>query len=137
MARLNRDPILPGRDIRFKDDDQLAGPAQRISQDEVDDLLYNEEVPTAERLARLRQYRDGLLAQETLDFGADDPRDLLAEIDLAITRLEGGGTMGAIESPLDIDPADHREMLAPDDDLREAIEEEDAESVEDDIGIKP
>jgi hypothetical protein len=132
MATVNQDPVLLGTDIRSGDENQPTGPAQPISQNEVDDLLYNEEIPTADRLARLRQYRDELTAQETLDFGDDDSADVIGEIDLAIARLEGGGASGAI-APLDIDPADHRETLAPDDDLREAIEEEDEESVEDDL----
>jgi hypothetical protein len=132
MASVNQDSILLSTDIRSGDENKPTGPAQPVSQNEIDDLLYNEEIPTAVRLARLRQYRDELTAQESLDFGGTDSADAIGEIDLAITRLEGGGALGGI-APLDIDPADHRETLAPDDELREAIEEEDAASVEDDL----
>ena len=132
MASLNQDSVLLSKDIREGDDDQRSGPAQPVSQNEIEDLLFNEEIPAADRIARLRQYRDELTAQETIDFGDNDPGEAIGEIDLAIARLEGGGASGAI-APLDIDPADHRETLAPDDDLREAIEEEDEESVEEDL----
>ena len=133
MASLNQDSVLLSKDIREGDDDQRSGPAQPVSQNEIEDLLFNEEIPAADRIARLRQYRDELTAQETIDFGDNDPGNAIGEIDLAIARLEGAGTNGAIQSPLDVDPKDHRETLAPDDDVREAIEEEDEESVEDDL----
>lgn len=135
MATLNQDARILGKDMRVDDDDQRAGPAQPVSQSEIDDLLYNEEISASERVARLRQYRDDLSTQEGGDVGDDDLRNVIGEIDLALSRLEGGGSSGIIEAPLDIDPLDHRETLSPDDDLREELEAEDADSEADLFGL--
>jgi hypothetical protein len=132
MASINQDPIILGKDLLFGDENEsIRGPAQPVSQDDIEELLYNEEIPVADRVARLQQLRDDLGAQETLDFADNDPGNLLGEIDRALTRLAGDGLTS--EAPLDLDPADHRETLAPDDDVREAIEAADEESVEDDL----
>lgn len=135
MTSIRQDPIILGQDQTHDDDDQSPGTAQPVSQSEIEELLYNEEIPADERLARLRQFRSELREQESADFGDDDPRSMIGEIELAIGRLEDNGTMG--EAQQDIDPADHRETLSPDDDVREAIEEADEASVADDIGGGP
>ncbi|MEO6395287.1 MAG: hypothetical protein ABIO40_05205 [Devosia sp.] len=110
--------------------------AQPISQAEIDDLLYGEDRPAEERLARLREISALLHDQEPGDFGDDDPGVLAGAIDEAIARLSGAVARDldlendAVE--MDDDPLNHRETLAPDSDELEAIEADDTASLSSD-----
>jgi hypothetical protein len=109
--------------------------AQPISQAEVEDLLYGDDRPAAERVERLTELADNLRNQEPSDFGDNDPRRLLAEIEAAIARinaaLERDPDVEFDEPTIDGDPLDHRETLSPDSDELEAIEEDDEASLTD------
>lgn len=109
--------------------------AQPISQAEIEELLYGDDRPPAERAQRLAELADSLRNQEPGDFGDNDPRRLLAEIDNAIARLTGTlerDPEAEFDEPtMDGDPLDHRETLSPDSDELEAIEEEDEASLTD------
>ena len=133
MNPLNhRGEVLP-QNTGLDDDAFPPGLAQPVSQAEIEELLYGSDRGADERAARLREIREDLLARESADRGDDDPLALLREIDEAIARLELRGE-GMDPSSVDQNPEGHRETLAPDSDELEAIEDEDAASVEDDIG---
>lgn len=107
-----------------------------VSQSEIDDLLYGDDRPEAERLERLRELAGQLRQQEPGDFGDGDPRALVGEIDEAIARLSGDierdPDMVYDEPSMDGDPLNHRETLSPDSDELEEIEDEDEASLSDD-----
>ena len=128
MSQLsNHDKILP-METDPGDAQEEVGIGQPVTQYEVDELLYAEDMPAAERLARLREFRDGLATREAGDFGDDDFATLLAEIDGAIERLDlangagdDGDAYGAFEPAMDVDPDARTDLLSPDDDARDAI----------------
>ena len=107
-----------------------------ISQSEIDELLYGDDRPEAERLERLNEIAAQLRQQEPGDFGGGDTRALLGEIDEAIARLSGDierdPDMIYDEPSMDGDPLNHRETLSPDSDELEELEEEDEASVKED-----
>jgi hypothetical protein len=105
-----------------------------ISQDEIDELMYGEDRPTEDRLDRLRELADDLRTRQAGEVGDDDAANLLSSIERAISALETKSAFVGEPGMLDEDPLDHRETLAPDSDELDEIEEEDEESVEDDIG---
>jgi hypothetical protein len=105
-----------------------------ISQDEIDELMYGEDRPAEERIGRLRELADDLRVRAAGEIGDDDAATLLGSIERAISTLETKSQYVGEPGMLDEDPLDHRETLAPDSDELEEIEEEDEESVEDDIG---
>jgi hypothetical protein len=105
-----------------------------ISQDEVDELLYSEDRPTEERLDRLRELADDLRTRKAGEIGDNDAATLLGSIEETISSLEAKSRNASEPGMLDGDPLDHRETLSPDSDELDLIEEEDEESVEDDIG---
>lgn len=109
--------------------------AQPVSQAEVEDLLYGDDRPAAERVERLTELADNLRDQEQGDFGSNDPRRLLIEIDAAIARiraaLERDPDLEFDEPTMDGDPLNHRETLSPDSDELEAIEDDDEASLSD------
>ncbi len=106
-----------------------------ISQAEVEDLLYGDDRPAAERVERLGELAEFLRGREPGDFGDDDPGRLLDEIDRAIARINGGlerdPDLEFDETTMDDDPLNHRETLSPDSDELEAIEESDEASLTD------
>lgn len=114
----------------FDNADQ-PGIAQPYSQSEVEELLYGDDRPASERLARLRELRDEAATRQSGDWGDQDPAALLAELDRAIDELSAtmanaeAGYAG-LETTFDNDPADHLHTLAPDDtDARHAIDSDD------------
>ena len=113
--------------------------AQPISQAEIDDLLYGDDRPPAERAERLGELAEYLRSREPGDFGDDDPGRLLTEIDSAIARinaaLDRDPDVVFDETTMDDDPLNHRETLSPDSDELEAIEEDDEASLSD--GAEP
>lgn len=106
-----------------------------ISQAEVEDLLYGDDRPAAERVERLNELADSLRNREPGDFGDNDPGWLLEEIDRATARITGAlerdPDLEFDETTMDDDPLNHRETLSPDSDELEAIEEDDEASLSD------
>jgi hypothetical protein len=120
----NSDSIIT-QDGNFDAVDQ-PGLSHPYSQNEIDDLLYGSDRPVEDRLARLREIRDEMTVRESGDFGEEDPRDMMAEIDRAIDTLQGD--LEGVEAEGDLapeaimDPNDHLDALAPDDvDARSAL----------------
>lgn len=144
MSQMNQDGkvLAQDTDIDGDDDEGLPGFAYPVSGAEIEDLIYGRELSVAERLARLREIRDDLRAREPADFGLDDPRGLLSEIEGAIVQLESDGDsevppkgMGDLDSTRtqDEDPLAHRETLSPDDDALVSLDEEEAEYGDNDV----
>lgn len=108
-----------------------------ISQAEIEELLYGDDRPAAERVERLVELAESLRGRESGDFGDNDPGRLLSEIDAAIARINGAldPDVEVDEPTMDGDPLDHRETLSPDSDELEAIEEDDEASLTD--GAEP
>lgn len=131
MSHINRTVEL--QDTRNDGDGEQVIIAQPLSQAEIDELLYSDEYPREERLARLRQVRLDLSEQEQSDFGTDDPGSLLGVVNNAIAALEDGFGELMDAASVDHNPEDHRETLSPDSDELEAIEQADEESLDDDI----
>jgi hypothetical protein len=118
MAQMhNRGTLLP-QETNFDNADQ-AGIAQPYTQSEIEDMLYSDERPVEERLARLREMRDEASVRESGDFGDDDPAALLDELDRAIEELSGDAAASdenfELADAVVDDPADHSHALAPDD----------------------
>ena len=109
--------------------------AQPVSQAEIEDLLYGDDRPAAERVERLTELADNLRNQEPADFGDNDTARLLKEIDAAIARINGAlerdRDLEFDEPTMDDDPLNHRETLSPDSDELDAIEEDDEASLTD------
>jgi hypothetical protein len=120
----NSDSIIT-QDGNFDAVDQ-PGLSHPYSQNEIDDLLYASDRSVEDRVARLREIRDEMAVRESGDFGEEDPRDMMAEIDRAIDTLQGD--LEGVEAEGDLapeaimDPNDHLDALAPDDvDARSAL----------------
>ena len=133
------------QDTNFDNADQ-PGIAQPYTQAEVEELLYGDDRPAGERLARLRELRDESAIRESGDWGDQDPAAILDELDRAIDELsatianaDDGDDYADLAPPLDRDPADRLDALSPDDiDARHAIEsDEDFFDNEDDDALGP
>jgi len=122
---------LLAEDTPAGNDGDVPGFAQPVSQAEIEELLYGDDWPAAERLARLLAIRDELSNLEASDFGDDDPRRLIGAIDEAVAQLSDVEGEGMDPTSVDHDPAAHRETLSPDSDELEAIEAADEASPED------
>jgi len=123
---------LIAEDTPAGNDGDLPGFAQPLSQAEIEELLYGDDWPAAERLARLQSIRAELSDLEATDFGDDDPRMLIGAIDEAIAQLTLGEGEGMDPTSIDHDAAAHRETLSPDSDELDAIEAADAASLTED-----
>lgn len=135
MSNLHPGRVLP-QDIAPQDGGGEMMTALPFSQAEIDDLLYGDDRPPAERLARLNEIAEHLRGDEPADFGDDDPGRLLAEIDRATARITGSldrdpDAEATDEPTMSDDPLNHRETLSPDSDELEAIEEDDEASLTD------
>lgn len=133
MAQMHHRGTLVPQETNFDNADQ-AGIAQPYSQSEIEDLLYGDDRPVEERLARLREMRDESAIRESGDWGDEDPAAMLDELDRAIEELSGDAeasddNFGLADAVLD-DPANHSHALAPDD--VDALERLAGESLEDD-----
>lgn len=135
MTNAHPGRILP-QDMITPDGSGEVLSAMPVSQAEIDELLYGEDRPAEERVARLQEIATLLREQEPADFGDDDPGVVASAIDDAILRLTGSLERDpelendAVE--IDDDPLNHRETLSPDSDELEAIEEEDEASLSED-----
>ncbi len=112
------------------DNADTPGIAQPYSQSEIEELLYGDDRPVEDRVARLREMRDELAARESGDFGDEDPAAMLDEIERAIEELQGDADnldeTGDTAAVMSADPADHLDALSPDDvEAREALTGED------------
>lgn len=114
------------------EEEVIAGLA--ISIDEVQELLYGDDRPVEARVDRLQELAEELRAREAGEVADNDAESLLREIERAIGELRAKGSRSNEPGALDVDPLEHRETLSPDSDEREALEDADEESVEDDIG---
>lgn len=133
MAQMHHRGTLVPQETNFDNADQ-AGIAQPYSQSEIEDLLYGDDRPVDERLARLREMRDESAIRESGDWGDEDPAAMLDELDRAIEELSGDreasdDNFGVADALLD-DPANHSHALSPDD--VDALEQLAGESLEDD-----
>lgn len=133
------------QDTNFDNADQ-PGIAQPYTQAEVEELLYGNDRPASERLARLRELREESAIRESGDWGDQDPAAMLDEIDRAIDELsatianaDDSDDYADLSPPLDRDPADRLDVLSPDDvDARHAIEsDEDFFDEEEDDDLSP
>ena len=133
--------VVP-QDTNFDNADQ-PGIAQPYTQSEVEELLYGDDRPAAERLARLRELRDESSIRESGDWGDQDPAAMLDELDRAIDELsatiansDDTNDYAGLATNFDNDPASRLDTLSPDDvDARHAIESDDEfEEEEDDLG---
>lgn len=123
------------QDTNFDNADQ-PGIAQPYSQTEVEELLYGNDRPASERLARLREMRDEQDIRESGDWGDQDPVALRDEIDRAIDELSATianaddmDDYADLDGAVDVDPSDHLDALSPDDvEAREAIEGDDPDA---------
>ena len=117
-----------GQDMPLGNDGDTPGFAQPVSLTEIEELLYGDDWPIEERLARLRVARQEIADLEAPDFGDEDPLVLVRAIDDAIGRLEGLAGESMDPTSVDHDASVHRETLAPDSDELEAIEAADEAS---------
>ena len=127
------------QDTNFDNADQ-PGIAQPYSQSEIEDLLYGDDRPASERLARLKELRDEATIRESGDWGDQDPAAMMDELDRAIDELSAtianSSDMGEDymlrEPTLDMDNSDRLDTLAPDDvDAISAIAGEDVDEADD------
>ena len=131
---------LIGQDDTVGNDGDTPGFAAPIGPGEIEELLYNEEWTAKARIERLLEMRAQLAGLESPDFGDDDPRTLIRQIDGALAQLQTLAGEGMDPSSMDLDPAAHRETLAPDSDelldleaLDEASLADDGETPDDEI----
>jgi hypothetical protein len=73
-----------------------------------------------------------LVGLESPDFGDDDPRTLIRQIDAAIGQLQSLEGEGMDAGGIDMDASAHRETLSPDSDELLDLEALDAVSLTDD-----
>lgn len=107
---------LIGQDDTVGNDGDTPGFAAPIGPGEIEELLYNEEWTATARIERLKEMRTQLAGLESPDFGDDDPRTLIRQIDGALAQLQTLAGEGMDPSSMDLDPAAHRETLSPDSD---------------------
>lgn len=130
MAPMNHRGSLLPQEEHLDAIDQVTT-AQPYTQNEIEDLLYGDERPVEERIARLREMRSESVTRESGDWGDEDPASLISEIDRAIDELSGDSATSddnfELEGVLADDPANHSHALSPDDvdALRELSGEED------------
>lgn len=123
---------LVGQDMPVGNDGDTPGMAQPVSQAEIEELLYSDDWPIEERLARLHEMRQTIADFEAPDYGDEDPLTLIRFIDDAIARLNSLSGESMDPTSIDQDASAHRETLAPDSDELEAIEEADEASFSED-----
>ena len=132
----NSDALMP-YDGTFDATEQVSF-GLPFSQDEIEDLLYGSDRPVEERIDRLNEMRAELAIREQGDFGDEDPKAMIAEIDRALDELRGDAANadenGELDAAVDMDPADHLDALSPDDvEAREALTGEDYDSADEDF----
>lgn len=122
---------LIGQDDTVGNDGDTPGFSAPIGPGEIEELLYNEEWTAEARIERLLAMRAQLSDLESPDFGDDDPRTLIRQIDAALSQLRNLQGEGMDPSGMDLDPSVHRETLSPDSDELLDLQALDAESLDD------
>jgi hypothetical protein len=133
--------IIP-QDIEPGDASEAFGIAEPYTQTEIEDLLYGDDRPASQRLARLRELREEATVRESGDWGDQDPAATLDELDRAIDELsamiansDDGEDFAGLATTFDSASEARLDSLSPDDiDARTAIVGEEDEEEEDDIG---
>lgn len=130
MTPINHPGSILPQDLTFDNADQ-PGTAMPVTQSEIDELEFGDDRPVEERLARLRELRDNMVTREAGDWGDEDPKAMIAEIDRVIETLgtdeanaDDTDDYAGLAPSLDSDPLDRRELLSPDDDLLAADEDQ-------------
>jgi hypothetical protein len=135
MSNAHPGRIIP-QDVVPEDGADSMSTALPVSQSEIEELLYGDDRPAAERVERLKELAAALRDQQQGDFGDDDAGALYAEVEQAIAQLNGDlpadADLADSSTAMDDDPLDHRETLSPDSDELEEIEEEDEASLSED-----
>ncbi len=137
MRPTNHPGQILAQDTQPGDANEEVNVGQPVSLNEIEDLLYGDDRPAEHRLDRLRELAEELRVRAAGDIADDDAGAVLQEVERAIATLEAKSQFVGEPGALDEDPLAHRETLSPDSDELEEIEEEDEESVEDDIGEQP
>lgn len=122
---------LIGQDDTVGNDGDTPGFSAPIGPGEIEELLYNESWTASGRIERLLEMRARLVELESPDFGDDDPRALIRQIDAAIGQLRNLEGEGMDPTGIDMDPSAHRETLSPDSDELLDLEALDAASLSD------
>ena len=125
--------IIP-QDVEPGDISESFGLAEPYTQTEIEDLLYGDDRPASQRLQRLQELREQAATRESGDWGDQDPKESLGEIDRAIDELRA--TMGDADDGDEyaelaptLDVSDRLDTLSPDDvDERRAIEGRDSDA---------
>lgn len=137
--------IIP-QDIEPGDASEAFGVAEPYTLTEIEDLLYGDDRPASQRLARLRELREQATVRESGDWGDQDPKASMDELDRAIDELSAMIANGDdaedypnLSPTFDNDPGERLDALAPDDvDARHAITGDDEalfdDEDEDDLG---
>jgi hypothetical protein len=139
--------IIP-QDIEPGDASEAFGIAEPYTLTEIEDLLYGDDRPASQRLARLRELREEAVVRESGDWGDQDPAATLDELDRAIDELsamiangDDGEDYPNLAATFDNGPDNRLDALAPDDvDARHAITGDDEELFDDDEeddGLQP
>jgi len=117
----NPDHII-AQDIEPGDGSEAFGLAEPYTQTEIEDLLYGDDRPASQRLARLHELREQAAVRESGDWGDQDPAAAMDELDRAIDELsamiansEDDEDYANLAPTFDNDPADRLDALAPDD----------------------
>ena len=147
MPQLTNPGTIIPQDIEPGDASEAFGIAEPYTQTEIEDLLYGEDRPARQRLARLRELREEATVRESGDWGDQDPRQTIDELDRAIDELSA--TMAnttdledyaGLAPTFDMDPNTRLDALSPDDiETRQAIEgiendEDDLDGEAEDLG---
>lgn len=120
---------LIGQDVPVGNDGDTPGYSAPVGPGEIEELLYNEEWTAEARIKRLLEMRAQLSDLESPDFGDDDPKSLIRQIDAAVGQLRNLVGEGMDPSGIDMDPGAHRETLSPDSDEMLDLEQADEESL--------
>jgi hypothetical protein len=136
----HRGTILP-QDSGLEADFNDLGIPEALSQSEIEEFLSNDERPASERLERLKEFRDELRSRSSADVADSDTSALLREVENTIAQLGGlieerdseDEDFLAFDTVIGGEPGDHSETLAPDDDERADREDQELESLWEDL----
>jgi hypothetical protein len=136
----NHDPIVP-QDLGLDDADvNDLGIPEALSQDEIEELINSPTLAAGDRLSRLIELREHLTMRAASEFGDNDAASLLGEVERGIAALQTDldnitdepEAYTPLDAAIDIDPLEHRETLAPDDDDLLDLEDEEDDDEDDD-----
>lgn len=138
MSNAHPGRIIP-QDVEPEDGGGEMLSALPVSEAEIEELLYGDDRPAAERVARLKELAGIVRDQQQSDSNNRDAGALLTGIEQAIAQLSDdlARDLDLVDdtASMDDDPLDHRETLSPDSDELEEIEADDKASLRD--GTEP